>query len=94
MLTIIFFGIGKLCNAPNFQGGATETEVLCLVKERDELKVALLDLENHMEDIQDNMKTLFDERDRLKALLTQVSLRNINPPDVNSTFEDQMLSSI
>uniref|UniRef100_A0A8C6UF99 Centrosomal protein 135 n=1 Tax=Neogobius melanostomus TaxID=47308 RepID=A0A8C6UF99_9GOBI len=43
-----------------------------LVQERDELRAALLDFEKHMEDIQNNVKTLTTERDKLKVLLKQV----------------------
>uniref|UniRef100_A0A8C6ULT3 Centrosomal protein 135 n=1 Tax=Neogobius melanostomus TaxID=47308 RepID=A0A8C6ULT3_9GOBI len=54
------------------QRGAVETEVRRLVQERDELRAALLDFEKHMEDIQNNVKTLTTERDKLKVLLKQV----------------------
>lgn len=50
-----------------------ETELLRLVKERDELKAVLLDFETQMEDIQDNVKALSAERDRFKTLFKQVS---------------------
>ncbi|XP_054459052.1 centrosomal protein of 135 kDa isoform X2 [Anoplopoma fimbria] len=53
------------------RGGVAETELLRLVKERDELKAALLDFEKHMEDIQINVKGLSSERDRFKTLLKQ-----------------------
>ncbi|XP_055021118.1 centrosomal protein of 135 kDa isoform X2 [Boleophthalmus pectinirostris] len=51
--------------------GATEGEVRRLVQERDELKNVLLDFEKHMEDIQNNVKTLTSERDKLKVSLKQ-----------------------
>ncbi|XP_074492178.1 centrosomal protein of 135 kDa isoform X2 [Sebastes fasciatus] len=53
------------------RGGVAETELLRVVKERDELKAALLDFEKHIEDIQDNVKGLSAERDRFKTLLKQ-----------------------
>lgn len=59
----------------NFQGGAAEAELLRVIQERDELKVALLDFEKHMEDIQNNMKALSNERDHFKTLLKQVRFR-------------------
>lgn len=62
--------------ASNFQGGVAEPEVLRLVKERDELRAALLDFEKHMEDIQNNVKALSSERDHFKTLFKQVSSRN------------------
>lgn len=81
----------------NFQGGVTETELLRVLKERDELKAALLDFEKHMEDIQDNVKTLSTERDKFKMLFKQVSFRNIIPPVKKNyvlyTVEDQMFLS-
>lgn len=46
-----------------------------MVKERDELKAALLDFEKHMEDIQHKVKTLSTERDQYKRLFKQVSNR-------------------
>uniref|UniRef100_A0A8C9YES2 Centrosomal protein 135 n=1 Tax=Sander lucioperca TaxID=283035 RepID=A0A8C9YES2_SANLU len=46
-------------------------EVLRLVKERDELRAALLDFEKHMEDIQNNVKALSSERDHFKTLFKQ-----------------------
>lgn len=70
--------------------------MLRVVKERDELKAALLDFEKHMEDIQDDVKTLSTDRDNFKTLFKQVSLRNIIPPGGNyifSTFKDQMFLS-
>ncbi|KAK7889598.1 hypothetical protein WMY93_025158 [Mugilogobius chulae] len=54
--------------------GATEAEVLRLVKERDELRNALLDFEKHMEDIQNNVKTLTTERDKLRMSLKQAQV--------------------
>lgn len=53
------------------RGGAAEAELLRVIQERDELKVALLDFEKHMEDIQNNMKALSNERDHFKTLFKQ-----------------------
>lgn len=63
--------------ASHFQGGVSETELLRLVQERDELKAALLDFEKHMEDIQSNVRGLSSERDHFKMLFKQVSERNV-----------------
>lgn len=63
--------------ASNFQGGVKETERLRLIKERDELKAALLDIEKHMEDIQENVKTLSAERDHFRTLFKQVGFQSI-----------------
>ncbi|CAL1592976.1 unnamed protein product [Knipowitschia caucasica] len=54
--------------------GATEAEVLRLVQERDGLRNVLLDFEKHMEDIQNDVKTLTAERDKLKVLLNRAQL--------------------
>lgn len=62
--------------ASHFQGGVSESELLRVVKERDELKAALLDFEEHMEDIQNKVKSLSAERDQFKTLLKQVSFRS------------------
>ncbi|XP_034036384.1 centrosomal protein of 135 kDa isoform X2 [Thalassophryne amazonica] len=51
--------------------GFMKTEVSDLLKERDELKAALLGLERHMEDIQNNVTSLSTERDKFKALYKQ-----------------------
>lgn len=61
----------------SFQGGLPEEEeLLQVVKERDELKDALLDIERQMEDIQDNVKTLSAEKDKFKSLFRQVRLQS------------------
>lgn len=60
----------------NFQGGVAEAELLRLLKERDELKAALLEFEKHIEEIQSNVKALSAERDHYKALFIKVSLKN------------------
>ncbi|XP_029905764.1 centrosomal protein of 135 kDa isoform X2 [Myripristis murdjan] len=54
------------------RGSAGETELSRAVKERDELRAALLGFEKHMEDIQSDVKALSAERDQLKAQLRQV----------------------
>ncbi|KAI3369003.1 hypothetical protein L3Q82_025978, partial [Scortum barcoo] len=53
------------------KGGVAETEILRLVKERDELRAALLDFERHMEDIQKDVNALSTERDHFKMLSKQ-----------------------
>lgn len=68
-----------MVNAVRSQGGGAETELLRLVKERNELKAALLDFEEHMEDIQNKVKGLSSERDRFKALWRRVSRRTGTP---------------
>ncbi|XP_070688604.1 centrosomal protein of 135 kDa isoform X2 [Pempheris klunzingeri] len=64
-------GRGRSPRSKGPRGGVAETEVLRLVKERDELQAALLDFERHMEDIQNNVKVLSSERDHFKTLLKQ-----------------------
>ncbi|KAF7667681.1 hypothetical protein LDENG_00052800 [Lucifuga dentata] len=54
------------------RGSAAENELLLVVKERDELKAALLDFEKHMEDIQNNVKVLSVEKDQFKAQCRQL----------------------
>lgn len=51
-----------------------------MVRERDELKHALLDIERRMKDIQDNAKILSAERDKFITLFKQVRLDCIVPP--------------
>ncbi|XP_023248985.1 centrosomal protein of 135 kDa isoform X2 [Seriola lalandi dorsalis] len=57
--------------SPRSKGSIAEAELLRVVKERDELKAALLDFEKHMEDIQNNVKALCTERDQFKTLFRQ-----------------------
>lgn len=59
----------------NFQGSVAEAELLHVIKERDELKVALMDFEKHLEDIQKDVKALSNERDHFKTLFKQVRFR-------------------
>lgn len=78
--------VQKLMSFLKFQGGVTETELFRVVKERDELKAALLDFEKHMEDIQDNVKGLSTDRDKFKTLLKQVGFRIFIPTCRNDLF--------
>lgn len=59
----------------SLQGGLPEGELIHVVRERDELKDALLDIERRMRDIQDNAKILSAERDKFIALFKQVRLK-------------------
>lgn len=59
-----------------FQGGVAEAELLRLLKERDELKAALLEFEKHMEEIQRDVKALSAERDHYKALFKKVNFKS------------------
>uniref|UniRef100_A0A8C2ZU89 Centrosomal protein 135 n=1 Tax=Cyclopterus lumpus TaxID=8103 RepID=A0A8C2ZU89_CYCLU len=58
-------------------GGAAETELLRVAAERDELKAALLDFEEHMEDIQRDVKALSSERDRFRTLFEQMTQEDL-----------------
>ncbi|KAG7458398.1 hypothetical protein JOB18_016435 [Solea senegalensis] len=64
-------------------GGAAHTELLHVIKERDELKAALLNFEMHIEDIQNNAKALCTERDHFKTQLrkTQEDLKLAHSTD-------------
>ncbi|KAM7388577.1 hypothetical protein PAMP_024744 [Pampus punctatissimus] len=64
-------GRGRSPGSKVIRGGVAESELLRVVKERDELKAALLDFEEHMEDIQNKVKTLSAERDHFKMLFKQ-----------------------
>lgn len=54
-----------------------------MMKERDELKVALLDFEKHVEEIQNNAKALCTERDHFKIQMKKVRFKILVLPDVN-----------
>uniref|UniRef100_A0A3B4X9C2 Centrosomal protein 135 n=1 Tax=Seriola lalandi dorsalis TaxID=1841481 RepID=A0A3B4X9C2_SERLL len=64
-------GRGRSPRSKVTRGSIAEAELLRVVKERDELKAALLDFEKHMEDIQNNVKALCTERDQFKTLFRQ-----------------------
>ncbi|KAM4548689.1 centrosomal protein of 135 kDa isoform 2-T2 [Odontesthes bonariensis] len=53
------------------KSGVAEAELFHIMKERDELRAALLDIEKHVEDIQSNVKVLSNERDHFKTLFKQ-----------------------
>ncbi|XP_041862587.1 centrosomal protein of 135 kDa isoform X2 [Melanotaenia boesemani] len=53
------------------QGGVAEADLFHVIKERDDLKAALLGFEKHMENFQNNVKALSDERDHFKTLFKQ-----------------------
>uniref|UniRef100_A0A3Q3G4C8 Centrosomal protein 135 n=1 Tax=Labrus bergylta TaxID=56723 RepID=A0A3Q3G4C8_9LABR len=68
-------GAAGLDSSPSRSPGRSprsKVELLRVLKERDELKAALLDFERHMEEIQNNVKVLSTERDHFKKLLKQV----------------------
>ncbi|KAL3047427.1 hypothetical protein OYC64_021607 [Pagothenia borchgrevinki] len=68
------------------RGGVAETELVRLLKERDELKAALLEFERHMEDIQSNVKGLSSERDHFKKLFKQAQedLKLVHSTDMSA----------
>uniref|UniRef100_A0A7N9AXI0 Centrosomal protein 135 n=1 Tax=Mastacembelus armatus TaxID=205130 RepID=A0A7N9AXI0_9TELE len=70
-------GAGGLDLSPSRSPGVSEAELLRLLSERDELKAALVEFENHMKDIQSNVKSLSAERDRFKSQFKQVSFKNM-----------------
>uniref|UniRef100_A0A3Q0SYU5 Centrosomal protein 135 n=1 Tax=Amphilophus citrinellus TaxID=61819 RepID=A0A3Q0SYU5_AMPCI len=57
--------------SPGSKASIAEAELLHVIKERDELKVALADFEKHLEDIQNDVKALSNERDHFKTLFKQ-----------------------
>ncbi|KAM6921166.1 centrosomal protein of 135 kDa [Xenentodon cancila] len=57
--------------SPRAKGVVAEAELLRAIKERDELKTVLLDLEKHLEEVQNNVKVLSNERDHFKTLFKQ-----------------------
>ncbi|CAJ1060000.1 centrosomal protein of 135 kDa isoform X3 [Xyrichtys novacula] len=64
-------GRGRSPRSKVQRGGPAESELLHVLKERDELKAALLDFEKHAENIQSNVKALSTERDHFKSLFRQ-----------------------
>nr|XP_057930217.1 centrosomal protein of 135 kDa-like isoform X3 [Doryrhamphus excisus] len=68
-----------------------ESEFLALVKERDELKAALLDVEKHTEDIQTKVKALGSERDHFKMMFYQTQ-EQLEDARVSSSTSDDILN--
>ncbi|XP_039984981.1 centrosomal protein of 135 kDa isoform X2 [Xiphias gladius] len=79
-------GRGRSPRSKVTRGGITEAELLRIVKERDELKAALLDFEKHVEDIQNNVKAVCTERDNFKTLFKQAQedLKLANGTDMSA----------
>ncbi|XP_051928718.1 centrosomal protein of 135 kDa-like isoform X1 [Hippocampus zosterae] len=73
---------------PAGKGGAAESDLLTLGKERDELKAALQDVEVHMEDIQTNVKALTSERDHFKVMFYQAQEQLKDTRQSSSTSDD------
>ncbi|XP_078077590.1 testis-specific gene 10 protein [Mustelus asterias] len=53
------------------KGGSYESELMCIIKERDDLQAMLNKYERHMAEIQANVKVLTAERDQSKLLYEQ-----------------------
>ncbi|XP_014329681.1 centrosomal protein of 135 kDa isoform X1 [Xiphophorus maculatus] len=53
------------------KGSVPDPELIFVIKEKDELKAALMDFERQMEDIQKNIQVLSNERDHFKTLFKQ-----------------------
>lgn len=79
-LSKLYFMQGLATFLFSLQGGLLEEELIHVVRERDELKDALLDIERRMRDIQDNAKILSAERDKFITLFKQVRLECIVSP--------------
>ncbi|XP_035997365.1 centrosomal protein of 135 kDa [Fundulus heteroclitus] len=62
---------GRSPKGKGIKGGVQEGELIRVIKERDELKAALMDFEKHMEDIQNNVKALTSEREHFRTLFKQ-----------------------
>ncbi|XP_043985251.1 centrosomal protein of 135 kDa [Gambusia affinis] len=57
--------------SPKGKGSVPDPELFFVIKEKDELKAALMDFERQMEDIQNNVQVLSNERDHFKTLFKQ-----------------------
>ncbi|XP_016526216.1 centrosomal protein of 135 kDa isoform X2 [Poecilia formosa] len=57
--------------SPKGKGSVPDPELILVIKEKNELKAALMDFERQMEDIQNNVQVLSNERDHFKTLLKQ-----------------------
>uniref|UniRef100_A0A3B5LLC3 Centrosomal protein 135 n=1 Tax=Xiphophorus couchianus TaxID=32473 RepID=A0A3B5LLC3_9TELE len=79
--------------SPKGKGSVPDPELIFVIKEKDELKAALMDFERQMEDIQKNIQVLSNERDHFKTLFKQVRFKytSENVRRVKMKF-DQMTS--
>nr|XP_057930215.1 centrosomal protein of 135 kDa-like isoform X2 [Doryrhamphus excisus] len=77
--------------SPCRKADVAESEFLALVKERDELKAALLDVEKHTEDIQTKVKALGSERDHFKMMFYQTQ-EQLEDARVSSSTSDDILN--
>nr|XP_061834123.1 centrosomal protein of 135 kDa-like isoform X1 [Nerophis lumbriciformis]XP_061834124.1 centrosomal protein of 135 kDa-like isoform X1 [Nerophis lumbriciformis] len=77
--------------SPRRKGGVEESEFLALVKERDELKAALVDVEKHTEDIQTKVKALSAERHHFKMMFYQTQ-EKLEDARVRSSTSDDVLN--
>ncbi|XP_061743919.1 centrosomal protein of 135 kDa-like isoform X2 [Nerophis ophidion] len=77
--------------SPRRKGGVEESEFLALVKERDELKAALVDVEKHTEDIQTKVKALSAERNHFKMMFYQTQ-EKLEDARVSSSTSDDVLN--
>uniref|UniRef100_A0A3P9Q772 Centrosomal protein 135 n=1 Tax=Poecilia reticulata TaxID=8081 RepID=A0A3P9Q772_POERE len=57
--------------SPKGKGSVPDPELIFVIKEKNELKAALMDFERQMEDIQNNVQVLSNERDHFKTLFKQ-----------------------
>ncbi|XP_041647800.1 centrosomal protein of 135 kDa [Cheilinus undulatus] len=81
-------GRGRSPLSRRTRGGAAESDLVCVLKERDELKAALLNFEKHMEEIQNSVKVLSTERDHFKKLFkqTQDELKMARSSDLSANL--------
>nr|XP_061834127.1 centrosomal protein of 135 kDa-like isoform X1 [Nerophis lumbriciformis]XP_061834128.1 centrosomal protein of 135 kDa-like isoform X1 [Nerophis lumbriciformis] len=77
--------------SPGRKGGVEESEFLALLKERDEMKAALVDVEKHTEDIQTKVKALSAERDHFKMMFYQTQ-EKLEDARVSSSTSDDVLN--
>ncbi|XP_069747951.1 testis-specific gene 10 protein isoform X3 [Narcine bancroftii] len=54
------------------KGGSYESELICIIKERDDLQAMVTKYERHLAEVQANVKVLSAERDQSKLLCEQV----------------------
>ncbi|XP_051882316.1 testis-specific gene 10 protein isoform X2 [Pristis pectinata] len=55
------------------KGGSYESELICVIKERDDLQAMVNKYERHLAEVQANVKVLTAERDQSKLLYEQIS---------------------
>ncbi|XP_057697804.1 centrosomal protein of 135 kDa isoform X2 [Corythoichthys intestinalis] len=74
--------------SPGNKGSITQSDLLVVVRERDLLRTALQEMEEHTEDIQTNVKALSAEKDHFKTMFHKMQEKLQNACQSSSTSDE------